>query len=130
MDWRGNRGGNVSPDDIQASEKHQRLFVSQSFRDECDNLGITGVEWLRRELCRECRATPEYPWLSIRHAPLSTEVVPQTAWRGLQILVAYYELRDCDADMDSDLPVIGHWGYWHIKDLAEERFKNRRRTKR
>ena len=63
-------------------------------------------------------------------APLSTEVVPQTAWRGLQILVAYYELRDCDADMDSDLPVIGHWGYWHIKDLAEERFKNRRRTKR
>lgn len=29
--------------------EYQRLLVSQSFGDKCDNLGITGVEWLRRE---------------------------------------------------------------------------------
>jgi hypothetical protein len=54
----------------------------------------------------------------------------RTAEYGRTIQCGYYELRDFDADIDSDLPVIGSWGYCHIKDLAEERFKNRRRTRR
>jgi len=41
----------------------------------------------------------------------------------------YYELRDVDPEIDMDLPIISGWGYCHIKDLAEERFKNRRRSK-
>ncbi len=42
----------------------------------------------------------------------------------------FFPLRRYDHDLDSDLPVIGSWGYLHIKDLAEERFRRKRRTKR
>lgn len=39
----GNRGI------FRIAYEHRRLVVSQAFRSQCDEMGITGVEWLRRD---------------------------------------------------------------------------------
>lgn len=36
-------------DIFRIAYENQRLIVSQSFRDKCERVGITGIEWLRRE---------------------------------------------------------------------------------
>jgi hypothetical protein len=36
-------------DIFRIAYEHRRLVVSQAFRKECEQIGITGVEWLRRD---------------------------------------------------------------------------------
>ena len=38
----------VNLDIFRIAYRYRELVVSQAFRDKCDRLGITGVEWLRR----------------------------------------------------------------------------------